>query len=428
MNTSLFTKWLADSFQNVLTKAISLINGSKNAPTYLHKTMLRKEFSPTMKWGSITSNGGTVAADIVSLDSTLPIKKRESISKVTGDIPKMGMSLTLNERQMNDLILLEATEGMEKEIIKKLYDDPVKCVTGVDELNELLFLQALSSGVALRTDGDQPGLGLRIDYQHPNENKFGAVVPWSDISNATPIDDIKRVRKIARENGDSPRYILMDDNTWNRLKKNAQVKEAYAFSVGFVGSNIPEPSLDKFNAYLNGEFGMTIMIIDRTVNTEMNGKKTVVRPWTANAVTFLNDISNVGTLTWSTVAEMKFRVKQVTYAVVNDYVLVSKFSTTNPVKETSASQALCLPVLDNVSSIYILNSEEAATDSQTESDSAFDYEGTEYTLASVISAINTAYGETVASASNTDAELLVLINEMSDAQILVFEDNITETP
>lgn len=425
MLKSLFIKWIATSFEAVISNAVMKINGKKDPLIYLHKTMLRKEFSPTLKWGSATSNGTVIAADIVSLDSSLPIKKRDSMERVEGDIPKVGMLKALNERQMDDLILLENIKGQEKEIMKKLFEDPISCIQGIYERNELLFLQALSSGYALKTDGVSPGLGLRIDYGHPDANKFGVQKPWTD-ANATPISDIENVISRAKANGDVISHIMMDKSTWNNMKKREEVKELYAMSIGFNGSNIPTPTLAKINDALAEDHKVTIVVVDRVVRTEKDGKQTSQNAWTENAVTFLTQITNVGTLSWGTLAEMKFQAKDVTYTIADDYILVSKFHETNPLKEFSSAQARVVPVIDNMDSIYIMDVSEATEDAQTELDANFDYEGTSYTRASVISAINSSSDETVTS-DNTDAELLEVINKLSDAEIEEFESKIVES-
>jgi hypothetical protein len=42
-------------------------------------------------------------------------------------------------------------------------------------------------------------------------------------------------------------------------------------------------------------------------------------------------------------------------------VLISKFSETDPLVEYTAAQALCIPVIDGVSSIFKLSTEAAVT-------------------------------------------------------------------
>lgn len=428
MEKSLFPKWVASLFAVFAKKVVEKLNGKKTALTYMHRDMLTKNYSPTLKWGSLSVNNNVVSADVVAMDSSLPLKRRDSISKADGNIPKIGMKLYLNETTMNELNILTATNAPDAEIIKKLFRDTDKVIAGVWERLEYMFLEALSTGVTLVPTEDNPGLGIRIDFGHPNANKFGVVTRWSDAA-ATPIDDINRATSAARATGDSIRYIMMDLSTWNVFKRNSQVRQEFAMSMGIASdsnTNLPNvSSVDKANEFMRGSYNVEIKIVDRMVQVEKDGNRKAVNPWAANVVVFLTDL-NVGTLTYGKLAEETFQAKQVDYAKVDDFILVSKYHKNDPIQEFTSSQALVLPVIDNIDSIYIMDTEEATAglDAQTEEDANFLYKGATKTRVAVIAAINAAYGTTKAKANNTDAKLAQYIDEMNEEQVLVFEGEI----
>ena len=429
MEKSLFPQWVDRLFKVFAQKIVEKLNGTKEPLTYLHRTMLRKTFSPTLKWGSLSSSNTVVSADVVAMDSSLPLKKRDSLRKADGDIPKLGLKLYLNETTMNELNILLATGGQDQEILRKLFNDTNKVVSGVWERLEFMFHQALSTGLILITDEDNPGLGIRVDFGHPSSNKYGVTTPWSDAG-AKPIDDIDRIIEAARVNGDKLSYILMDRQTFNKFKANTQVKEQYAFYMNFVGTNIPPvQSVEKANEFLSASHGVMIQLIDRNVLVEKDGKRKSVKPWADNAVVFLTELT-VGTLTYGRLAEETFPAKQVDYAKVDDFILVSKYSTNDPIKEFTSAQALVLPVIENVDSIYIMNCEEATAgeDAQTEGDAVYTYKEVDYTKASVVAAINLATGKATAKSNNLDTTLAKYIDALNEEQILVFEANLTEAP
>jgi hypothetical protein len=429
MEKSLFPAWVDKYFKTFAQKIIEKLNGTTNPLTYLHRTMLNKEFSPTLRWGSLSSSNTVVSADVVSMDSSLPLKKRDSIKKADGEIPKMGMKLSLNETTMNELNILLAVGGQESEVLRKLFGDTNRAVTGIWERLEFMFHQALSSGMILVGDDDNPGLGIRVNFNHPAANKFGVANKWSD-SGATPIDDIDRVLERAGPDGNTIRYILMDKATWNKFKINTQVREHYAFYRDFVGTNIPPvQSVEKANEFLQASYGVSITIIDRHVMVEKDGKQKSVKPWADNAVVFLTDL-NVGSLTYGRLAEEAFPDKSVDYQKLDDFILVSKYHKNDPIKEFTSSQAIVLPVINNIDNIYILDCEEATAseDTQVEGDAVYAYKGTNYTQASVIDGINLAYDSpSKANTSNKDATYAKYIDNMSDEQVLIFEGEIVET-
>lgn len=360
MEPSLFTAWVAKYFKPLVAKVVERINGSKLPQIYLHRTMLRKEYSPTLKWSSINVDGTTVAADVVAMDSPLPLKKRDSISKADGDIPKLGMKLALNERTMTDLdILSNSAVIQESSIVAKLFQDTAKCITGIYEVLEMMFLQGLSSGVTLIADTANVGLGIRIDFGYKTANKFGVAVVWSAGATGTPISDFNRVKAKADVDGNTITTIMMDEFAFNNMLKSDEFKQAYAGSLG-IGLNsasiIPTPNLAQAQSYILGQWGWTLLKpINRTVKTERNGVKTNVKPWTEGAVVFLTTLE-VGTMTWGTLAEVNHPNKSVTYQIADQFILVSKFHKVDPLKEFTTSQALALPVINNVDEIYLLDS------------------------------------------------------------------------
>lgn len=424
MKESLFVKytsWLSAIILGVETK----INGGKTELSYLHKTMLTEELSTDLKWSTLTVNSTIVAADIVAMDSPLPLKKRDAIGTANGEITKLGMKKKLTEKQLSDIDTLVAKKVENKVIIEKIFNDAVSCTMGIYEKMEYVFLSALSTGIALIEDTENVGTGIRIDYGYSDANKFGVVKAWSD-SAAKPLDDIQRVIKEARSKGVSLKFMMMDQNTFDNLAANDQTRQYFAFSQNFVGSSVPVPDQEQVNMMLQKRYKLTIVIVDRTVITERDGARTVQTPWAENKVIFL-ETQKVGRLVYGILAEETRQSKSATYAKAGKYILLKKWSEEEPFSEHTSSQALAIPVIDAVDSIYLLDSEEAAVDAQTEGDANFLYLTVSYTKASVAAALKLAYPATKLTVASTDAKLLEAINKLSEEQILVFEANLTES-
>lgn len=425
MNQSLFVQFIA--YFALLAKSIEeKVNGKKTELTYLHKIMLTENLSVDLQWKSLSVNSNIVAADIVALDSALPLKKRDSFGTASGEIPKSGMKMKLTEKQMTDIDVLKARNVETAVLVDKIFDHEKKCTMGIHERNELIFLQGLSTGIGLVEDENNVGTGIRVDYGYLDSNKFGATKAWSDPT-AKPIDDIKRIVKVARRKGDSIKFLIMSDTTFDRMAENQQTRDNYAFSQNFVGSNVPPPDLEQVNSLMQRKFGLSIVIVDRTVTTERDGVRTVHTPWAVDNVIFLTSM-NVGNLEYGILAEETRKSPKVMYEKSGSYILLKKWSEDEPFAEFTSSQALVLPVINNVGSIYLLNSEEATAslDTQTEGDANFSYKEVDYTRTSVIAAINLATGKTTAKSNNTDATLAKYIDELNEEQVLVFEGNITE--
>lgn len=427
MKKSLFA-FLAVWYSTIARKLESTVNGKDESQPmkYLHKEMLTQELSTDLKWGSSSVDGSIVAADIVAMDSELPLKRQDAISTATGDIPKAGMKLKLTEKQLSDIDTMRSKGVALVEIVKKVFGQVKKVVFGIYERNESMFLEALSTGQTLVEDSENVGLGIRVDFGFKDSNKYNATKPWSDPT-AKIVDDIKAIIKTARSKGRNLSVVMLDDATASFIAENDQIKNNYAFNSGIatVGANVPSLDDEQLVTFFKRKFGLKLIVVDRQVKTEKNGIQTVSSPWASGIVTFLPS-ENVGRLVYGILAEDTRRDPAIMYEKV-EYILVKKWHTNEPFSEFTSSQALCLPVIDNASGIYLLDSKISnVEDEQTEGDANFDYNGTAYTKASVVAAIKVVKPTSTVTVDSTDAALANIINKFNEEQVAVFEANITE--
>jgi hypothetical protein len=424
MKESLFVKytaWLSAIILGVITK----VNGGKTELSYLHKSMLTEELSTDLKWSTLTVNSTIVAADMVAMDSPLPLKKRDAIGTADGEITKLGMKKQMSEKQLSDIDILVNKKVENKIIVEKIFNDAISCTMGILEKIEYIFLTSLSNGVGLVEDTENVGTGIRIDFGYKDANKFGVVKPWSDAA-AKPLDDIKNVIKSAKDKGVSLKFMMMDQTVFDNLADNDQVRQYFAFSQNFVGTGIPIPDLEQVNSMLQKRYKLQIIIVDRTVITERDGVRSVKTPWAANKVIFL-ETQKVGRLMYGILAEETRQSKAATYTKAGSFILIKKWSSEEPFAEYTSSQALAIPVIDAVDSIYSLDSEEATVDVQTEGDANFLYKTVSYTKASVVAAYLLVKPNSTITIATTDANILNGINKLSEEDVLIFEANIVES-
>jgi len=412
MNESLFVEFSA-WFKSIAKSIEERVNGKKTELTYLYKEMLTEQLSVDLKWNTLTVNSNIVAADVVALSSTLPLKKRDSFGTAGGEIPKLGMKMQLTEKEMTDLDVLKSRNVETKVLVDKIFGDQIKCTMGIHEKMEYMYLQGLSTGFTLIDDDTNVGTGIRVNYGYSDDNRFGATTPWSDIANAKPIDDIKRIVKNAKTKGDTPAILMMDDATFDNFASNQQTRENYAFSQNFVGAQIPTPDLEQVNAMMQKRFKLTIIIVDRTVTTERDGVRTENKPWADGIVVFLRT-AKVGKIVYGILAEETRKSPKCIYEKSGSFILLKKWSTEEPFAEFTSSQALVLPVIDNTSSIYLLDTEEAETGVQTEGNTTINiFEDTAMLRSNLITAL-TEIGIKNVDDDLTDAQLIAIVNKLSD--------------
>lgn len=412
MNPSSFIQYINKFWAGTVLRLTQRYNGEANVRPYLFKTMLKKVFSTDLKWSSLSVDNIMVVADVVAMDSSLPLKKRSAVAKATGEIPKIGMKLHLTESQMSRLNILRNTAGMEAQFIAEIFADTDRCLAGVNEQLEKMFLEGLSSGVTVINDTQNVGLGIRIDYGYPASNQFGVTSLWSNPATSTPIDDIENVITSASVRGDAPTVMWMNRATYNQFISSAQVKSNYYPLVGAINATaMPNLTRSNVDQMLTDKFGMTIQIVDRTVMLERDGVRTPYKPWANNRVVFTSSLE-VGSLTYGLLAEAQNPNKAVSYVTADDYVLLSKWHSVDPYSEFTSSQALVIPVIDNVYSIYTIDTTDVQAGVQTEGDSTINVFGSAtVTIANLI--IQLGKVGVTADATMTDVQLIKLVNKLS---------------
>lgn len=407
-------------------------NGSSKPRTYLHKQMLTPVYSPDQKWTGTSANTRYVAADMVAMDSPLPLKSRSTISKVGGKLPKVGMKKQMRESEINDMLIMQSQlnsmtdESTRKDKLREIYNrfinDGYACSVGIDERNEYNFLVGISEGIVLieadEDDNANTGLGMRVNYGYKDENSFG-VATVGDFSG----DDIDRVMAKADLDGNTPTVMMLSKTAYNNIRKTQWAKELVASNEGQTytdNTKLPVPSTKKFNQAVEDEKGLTFLIIDTSIQFEKNGTPYTVKPFNKNKIVFLSSADNVGSLVWGTLAEAARPVNGINYSVVDRYKLISRYSVTDPAfAEFSKGQGLVLPVIENVDSIYTIDLSEAQeVDATAEASDTTDVTvtvwGDTYTKSSFVTELNKVGGRRL-SATASDANIIKAVNELSNA-------------
>lgn len=430
MNSSLFLKYVL-SFFPILQTLIEKINGKrKNELTYLHKdtTILRRVYSTDNKWEADTVDTSYVAADFVAVDSPLPLKSRDSIARATGKLPKVGMKRFLKESEINALNVMEAQGGQALEIRRRLVQDPVACSVGIDERMEYAFLYGLSNGYVALRDEDNPDKLLRIDYQYMDDNKLGV----NDTNVGLTVDDLKRAIDRADADGNAITTFWISKTTFDALKKTDSAKELVASYNGQTydsTTKLPVPTSAKFQEAFEDETGVNFRIINRSVRLEENGTTKNVKPWNNNYVIGVCN-TMVGALVYGRLAETTNPVNGVAYQTLDTYKLISKFSKTDPLLETTAGQAYVLPVIEDVDTIYqidvTLSDPVQTVDTSAESTDSTDVyttiNGTKYKKSEAITGLN-ALGASLASDAS-DAEVVDAYNALPPSKKKQFATNV----
>lgn len=358
---SQFDELIAGGLDPVVVALQETFNGENVQPGYSFRNYLSRRYSPDGSWKTLGVDNGLIAADIIPLDSPLPVKERPSIKQATGEAFKIGTELPMNESDLKQLRLLarsaSATEMLQ--VQRMLFGDVRRVYGGVLEQLEYRFLQGLSQGYFVaQANGvaagsqDNVGLGLRANFNYlPDHNSYATVV-WGNAG-YTAVADVIAMREKAADNGQAIVEVLMDSATKNQLLNSPDAKDFVANYNGALNQGV-RPTLTRLNEALQTEYGFTIREITRSVQVQINGVIRTITPWAAGQVIGLTQ-SQVGTLVYSDVEEMNAPVGGVNYSTAEDFILISMYRTARPsLKQWTASQAVATPVI-NAELVYKLD-------------------------------------------------------------------------
>lgn len=413
MDASLFLSYV-ERFMPRLDTIVEKYNGKRTPPTYLHKQRLRLEYSVDQKWESASVNTSYVSADVVAMDSPLPLKMRNSLHTASGKLPKVGIKKTLKESEINAINIMIAQNQNYENVVRRLVNDPVSCSVAIDEANERNFLLGLSNGVVAVPDADTANEALRLSFNYLPENSFNV-----ETKGTLELTDIKRVLEKADADGNTITEVWIAKSTYDKLRQTRAARELVATYNGQTyteQTSLPVPTAGKFDeAFADDTNGVKFVKVDRTVISEKNGKRTSTKPWNADKVIFTIG-GELGALVWADLAEKTNPSANVSYTTLDQYKLISKYSKTDPLVEITSGQALVLPVIENVDQIYsldIANAEEVDTTAEAAdtSDTYVTVWGAKYTKATFITAMK-SMGISV-STNATDETIIKKVNALS---------------
>ncbi len=354
-------KWLPKMVARLNTKT----NDRKDEPTLLFKSALTESFSTDMRWDSNDFNGSVYLADIVALDSSLPLRKRDSLRRTSGNIPKLGHKTFMGEKELSDLLQLQAKGTMEAEVVKKVLADVPRLVKGVEWLNEVAFEQGLSTGLCLFPSPESKNDGVRLDFGYDSNHFLKTAVVWGQ-ANYTPLTDIENMIKAADNEGKSIGVLWIPKAKMTQIRNSTEGKllaANYRNSISVVTNNVltnlPTPPQSIMIEAMQEEYGVSIIIVDNHFRRQtLSGGYETATGWDADNIVG-TPTAKVGRLVYSQTVEEQRPVNGVNYEKSGSYILVSKWGDNDPLKEWTGVQALCCPVIDGAEDIFVLQTDQA---------------------------------------------------------------------
>lgn len=352
-------------FEDVTQKALEVFLGGLEEPTAGYRSMFPAQFTSNLSWESLEADGNmTVAADVISHDASAKLKARPDAAMAQGKIPKIGILQSVGEKQLHDLYALRMSpRNLEDQIYSIIFGDVARSYYGVHARLEMLGMQALSTGMCETTDSDNIGITFKTTFNVPVGNKTGTSgAIWTSAATATPIADLKKVVRTARDAGYRIQRIVMHQDTLDNLLASDEVKAMYSGIIG-LSNALLNPTVDQVNVVLGNQGLPAITVVDPSVAIEnADGTNTIVNPWSSGKVAFLSN-PTPGYTAFTLTAEEKAAgfSDPASLATNRDIVRVTRWADTNPYRVFTKGETVAFPVINNPKGLFLLNTLNATT-------------------------------------------------------------------
>lgn len=332
------------------------LSSSKVKPTYFPNFFGIKAVA-SLKWETLTGEkGAPVMADIISYDATAPIKSREIVGKMSGDIPKTAVKRGMNESDENEYKQLAKDANVEQSALLDLgFKDTDFVYNAVRARFEWLTMRAMSLGEISLDATNNNGIVTEsvVGFGIPETNKFGVKKPWDDI-NADGLADIEDFMLTIE--GLAPKYLIMHSKNFIRLKKQ---KSTIDKTRSYVNNQKTfTVTLDLINEYMtNNDLPKIITVNPQVRYEDKDHKRTLVNPWEESRMCFIPDLM-IGDIQHGPIAaESSESIKKIAVCVKKDFIFVQKWGTLDPYGEWTKAEANAFPVLNDPDTIYLMRTD-----------------------------------------------------------------------
>jgi len=332
-------------------KDMQAVVNTYNLKPYYYPTLFPVKETALLTWKMLEGQAGLrIAADLVSRGATIPKKTREAISRIQGDIPKLGVSREKHEDELNeyDIMLAMASNNPDLKALVEFWAEETKfCFDGIANRVEWIALRQISLGKVTFTNTNNAAVvtEYNVDYQIPSDQKIGVNTTWAGTTGKPLSKDIPAALAVGKTIGATYRYMFMNSSTLARFVAQTEVINACASVLINAVSLQQEPDLAMANAMLAKRVkfkGIQIVEIDQDITIELaDGTRTTANPFEDNVVLF-SETNVLGKTYYKVPADMKLPGSPA-IKVMSGHTLIKKYSDESPIREVTEGIANIFP-------------------------------------------------------------------------------------
>lgn len=234
------------------------------------------EYCPAKVYqANMATYAAAMVGSVVAKNAERPLHTMPDWGQLTGSIGRIADEWELDNDYLDQMHLLEGKyNDMEgrgsytKSQLNAKYDELIKysfkpfelVVIAPHKRVDMLYFEGLFKGTQTvsRTNNSKANVSYTFDL---GVKQLSATTNWGE-ENATPIEDIKKLKDEARKKGRKILRLRMSENTFFAMCKAKEIKDTFRLNLGEITINPAAPmiSVDQMNIYLRSILLPTIQI------------------------------------------------------------------------------------------------------------------------------------------------------------------------
>lgn len=224
---------------------------------------------------NMATYAAAMVGSVVAKNAERPLHTMPDWGQLTGSIGRIADEWELDNDYLDQMHLLEGKYndmsgrgGYTQSQLNAKYDELIKysfkpfelAVIAPHKRIDMLYFEGLFKGTQTvsRTNNSKANVSYTFNL---GVKQLSATTNWGEV-NATPIEDIKKLKDEARKKGRKILRLRMSENTFFAMCKAKEIKDTFRLNLGQITINPTAPmiSVDQMNIYLRSILLPTIQI------------------------------------------------------------------------------------------------------------------------------------------------------------------------
>lgn len=328
-------------------------------------SLLTVNLVDSLEWKTVIGDRKAgVAGNVTAFNVSAPEHGRDALRDKSGKIPSIRGKRTMDEDLlMKYITLTKQVDPDMQRLLGLIFDDVEFCSIAPHKRIDWMLGKMLSSAGKISFTADN-NVGVvtqyDVDFGMPASHKTGTTgTIWSNPATSTPLNDLKKsFFEPMADLGITGGVIRMHPSKIFQLLESKEVLTKFGLLSKGTTDSI-DMNISKVNAFLSANDYPQIRPFNASIGIENDGKVIYGNPFGVDNVIYTPE-GAIGRLHVAPIVEKERPQPQVTYAEYQGN-LVKKFSTVDPVVETTAYEFNAFPSWDSIDQSFALNTNRETT-------------------------------------------------------------------